>query len=239
MSVFLLATLWLITLTFSPARAATISLTTLIYDAAGTTLLHGPTTSRSVVTVPVDISPNTVYTVVVALDTSQSGKMFKDGYQLSLEIDTDLTGGGDAELSYVAGSAQQLALRKQGNNYVSEGFSVDPDASFGDGTPRTGMAAMGSANKQYKARDSDKGIFSMQVLVGPQGNITPDDLDIAGAFGLKVTPEGFGQGMVFTDGDTLSSGSTGLQVVPEPGTFRLLGIGLSGFARVSRGSFRG
>lgn len=145
---FLLAAICGTTLSVPPARAATIPLTTLIYDQAGTTLLHGPTSGKDVVMVPFDLTPDTVYTIVIALDTSVNAKMFVNGYEMFI------------------------------------------------------------------------------------------DLDIAGNFDLKVTPMSFGQSMAFVDGDTLASASTGVQVVPEPGTLLLLGSGLIGLAGWFRRSGR-
>ena len=70
--VLLLATFWLVTLTNSPARAATVSsMTSLTYDEIGTTLLTGPTTSKGAFVVSSVLSPKSLDSTLVAIDTSQ------------------------------------------------------------------------------------------------------------------------------------------------------------------------
>jgi hypothetical protein len=232
----LLATALGVLLASSHAFAANIVLRTLVYNQAYTTLLYSSSTSSPKLTlqVPSDVTPGQVLTIVVALDTA--GQTWNGGYNISIDLDSGIAGGGDNELTYVSGSAVQMAVRNSNGSVHS--FTTSPQTGFTDATPRTATAAISPSVGQQPSRGGTTpgtgtdaiALFRFQVTVGAQSTITSADSDIAGNFDLRFTPVSFGSSFNTVQGNTLVTTPTGVQLVPEPSTLLLTGMGVLGLA---------
>jgi len=222
----------------TPAKAANVALVVSIYNCATagcTTGLVGRSTSVSpklVLNVPSQLSPGSTYSIVVGVDTV--GLTFNTGYSAAITIDNSTASGGHAEVSYVNNSAVQLAVRNSNGNAIA--FSSNPNSAHNNNANRNGTGAMnsqgGGGGNASRPRSSDNALFGFLVMVGPQANITPDDSDISGGYDIKFTISG----LTFngTNPITNASTGTGVELVPEPSSLLLMGMGVLGLAVARR-----